>query len=98
MDRQLRAEIVAEVRKAMESLNERWVTADTLCEHVQVLTPRWLRDNGSAFDRTRAEWTDKDGNRHCSSWMYPLHKILNMVADGSITDLIVKQKEGWPNR
>lgn len=90
MDRLLRAEIIAEVRKSMEGLNERWVTADTLCGYVEVMTPRWLRDNGSALDRTRTEWTDRDGNRHCSSWIYPLHKILAMISDGRIKTLKVK--------
>ena len=34
MDKVLRAEIVAEVRKAMTTFTEKWVTAETLCEHI----------------------------------------------------------------
>ena len=42
MDRQLRAEIVAEVRKSMteilEVANERWLTGDELCEQFQMFS------------------------------------------------------------
>lgn len=86
MDRTLRQQIVAEVRKSLEAVNERYVTADTLCKHVEVLTPRWLKSHGHMLSRTRVEWTDEDGH-HCSSWMYPLNEILQMVQDGSIRRL-----------
>ena len=86
MDRQLRLQIVQEVRKSLEAVNERYVTADTLCKHVEVLTPRWLKNHGHMLSRTRVEWTDEDGH-HCSSWMYPLNEILQMVQDGSIRRL-----------
>lgn len=91
MDRQLRQEIRQEFRRAMEGLNERYVTAETLCEHIETLTPQWLKRNGSCFNRTRVEWTDKDGQRHdCGSWLYPLHEIIQMAQDGRIKELVVK--------
>lgn len=91
MDRQLRQEILTEFRRAMTGLNERYVTAETLCKHVESLTPQWLKVNGKAFDRTKVIWTDKDGVRHEKGpWLYPLHEIICMVQDGRIKDLVVK--------
>lgn len=92
MDRQLRQEIVSEVRnefrKAMEGLQERWVTADTLSQHIETLRPRWLEKYGHCFNRTRVEFTDKNG-RHTQSWLYPLNEIKQMVQDGRIKELTV---------
>ena len=91
MDRLLRQEIVQEFRRAMEGLNERYVTAETLCQHVETLTPQWLKANGSCFHRTKVIWTDKDGMRHEKGpWLYPLHEIVGMVRDGRIKELVVK--------
>ncbi len=92
MDARLRAEIVAEVRKAMLTFQEKWVTADILCEHVGTLTKRFLQDHGQMFNRTRVEWNEKDadGNmRHVVSreWLYPLHEIQDMIASGKIKEL-----------
>lgn len=94
MDKELRNEIrngvIAEIRRCMEGMNEKWVSAETLCEHVQGLRPRWLERHGMVFNRTRAEWTDGNGKRHAGSWMYPLHEIKQMVADGRIKELVVE--------
>lgn len=87
MDKILRAEIVAEVRKAMLTFQEKWVTADVLCEHVGTLTKRFLKDHGQMFNRTRVEWTDKNGVRHPQGWLYPLHEIQDMIASGKIKEL-----------
>lgn len=87
MDARLRAEIVAEVRKAMLTFQEKWVTADVLCDHVGTLTKRFLQDHGQMFNRTRVEWTDKNGVRHPQGWLYPLHEIQDMIASGKIKEL-----------
>ena len=92
MDKILRAEIVAEVRKAMLTFSEKWVTADVLCEHVGTLTKRFLQDHGQMFNRTRVEWNEKyaDGNvRHVVSreWLYPLHEIQEWIRTGKIKEL-----------
>lgn len=92
MDARLRAEILHEVRKAMQEVNERWVTADVLCEHVGTLTKRWLKDHGQMLDRTRVEWDEpgEDGKiKHVVSkeWIYPLHKIQMWIATGKIKEL-----------
>ena len=87
MDKQLRAEVIQTVANAMKTYNEKWVTADVLCEHVGTLTPRFLKDHGQMFNRTRVEWTDENGEEHFQGWLYPLHEILEMVADGRIKQL-----------
>jgi hypothetical protein len=87
MDKLLRIEIVNEVRKAMTTYSERWLTAEQICEHVGTLTPRWLKDHGQMLNRTRLEWTDTDGNRHAQAWLYPLHEIQEMILNGKIKEL-----------
>ena len=87
MDKLLRAEIVATVNNAMLTYAEKWVTAETLCEHVESLTTRFLKDHGELFPRTRVEWTDDDGIRHCQSWLYPLHRIQHWIETGKIKEL-----------
>lgn len=37
--------------------------------------------------RTPIEWTDKKGARHATSYLYPLHQIQAMMADGRIKEL-----------
>ena len=86
MDKQLRAEIVATVRQAMLTYNEKWVTAEVLCEHVSTLTPRWLKDHGQMLNRTRVEWDDEQGH-HAQSWLYPLHEIKEWIQNGKIKEL-----------
>ena len=92
MDSKLRAEIVATVKQAMTTYNEKWVTAEVLCEHVGTLTPRFMKDHGDLFKemRTRVEWTDADGERHAQAWLYPLYEIKEMVINGKIKDLKVE--------
>ena len=92
MDKVLRAEIVATVAQAMKTYNEKWVTAEVLCEHVGSLTTRWLKDHGDMFNRTRVEWDEEDENgqmRHVASreWLYPLHEIQDWIATGRIKEL-----------
>ena len=87
MDARLRAEVVATVSQAMKTYNEKWVTAEKVCEHVGTLTPRFLQDHGQMFNRTRVEWTDENGVDHIQGWLYPLHEILEMVKDGRIKEL-----------
>ena len=86
MDKVLRAEIVATVKQAMTTYNEKWVTDEVLCEHVGTLTKRWLRDHGQMFNRTRVEWDDDEGH-HVQAWLYPLHEIKQWIMDGRIKEL-----------
>lgn len=89
MDSRLRAEIVATVKQAMMGFNEKWVTAEVLCEHISTLTPRFLKDHGEMFNRTRVEWTDKNGVKHFQAWLYPLYEIKEMVINGKIKELTI---------
>jgi hypothetical protein len=89
---QLEAKVLATVWKAMTTINERWVTAEVLCQHVGTLTPRFLKDHGQMFNRTRVEWDEKDTNgntRHVVSreWVYPLNEIKQWIQDGRIKEL-----------
>ena len=89
MDRLLRNEIVAEVRKSMteilESANEKWLTGDELCEQFQMFSPGWLKAYGDRLPRQRAEVMD--GCTKVSRWAYPQHKIARMINDGTIKNL-----------
>ena len=89
MDSRLRAEIVATVRQAMTTFNEKWVTADVLCEHVGSLTPRFLKDRGQMFNRTRVEWDDETGHHVSKDWIYPLNEIKQWIMDGRIKELTI---------
>ena len=89
MDRLLRAEIVAEVRKSMteilEVANERWRTGDEVCEQCQMFSKGWLKAYGDRLPRQRAEVMD-DGLK-VSRWAYPQHRIARMIQEGSIKEL-----------
>ena len=91
MDRQLKAEVVATVKRAvaeaMEVYQERWITDNEMSEHISVMTQRWLRDHGAMLPRTPFEWPAKKGARHETSCLYPMHQIQAMIADGRIKEL-----------
>ena len=91
MDKQLRAEIVAEVKRGMEEClevaNERWLSADELCNQFQMFSPSWIKTYGHQLPRQRVEVTTQSG-RVSTRFAYPQHRIARMIADGSIKDLI----------
>lgn len=93
LDRQLRAEIIAEVskvtREAYETYNEKWLKASEVAEHISLMTERWLESHGEMLPRTPIEWDDKKGH-HVTSYMYPLHRLQAMIADGRIKELKAK--------
>jgi hypothetical protein len=90
MDRQLKAEIVATVKRsvaeAMEVYSERWITDKEMSQYISVMTQRWLRDHGDLLPRTQVEWEDSKGT-HATSYLYPLNQIQAMIADGRIKNL-----------
>ena len=90
MDRQLKTEIVATVKRsvaeAMEVYQERWITDKEMSQYISVMTQRWLRDHGDMLPRTQVEWEDSKGT-HATSYLYPLHQIQAMIADGRIKEL-----------
>lgn len=91
MDKQLRAEIVGEVRKAMteafELYGERWVTAEELCKQISCITKSWIRTYGHILPREQVIVTDSDNVPHHTGWCYPLHKILRMMESGQMKGL-----------
>ena len=91
MDKQTKVEIKVVVRdairEAMECYVERWLTDREMSQYISVMTQRWLRDHGDILPRTPIEWTDKKGARHTTSYLYPLHRIQAMMADGRIKEL-----------
>ena len=91
MDRQLRNEIVSNVRKivadAMEMYKERWVSGETLQQHCEIFTRSWLKAYGSSLPRTQAAVQVKDGSVKRTKWIYPLHRIIRMVENGEIKQL-----------
>lgn len=90
MDRQLRMDIVSEVRRSMSEIlevaGERWLTGDELCQQFQMFTPSWLKTYGQFLPRQRAE-VEVDGKRTVSRWAYPQHKIARMIENNEIKDL-----------
>ena len=87
----LEARILEVVFRAMRGMNERWVTDEELQAHVGTLTPRFLKDHGDMFNRTRVEWTDAEGERHTQAWLYPLYEIKEWIATGRIKQLEEKK-------
>lgn len=89
MDRILRAEIVAEVRRSvidlMETANEQWITGEELCKRFQMFSPGWLKAYGERLPRQRAEV--HDGGMKASRWAYPVHRIARMIKEGTIKEL-----------
>ena len=91
MDKQTKTEIKVVIREAiqeaMEVYEERWLTDVQIGEYIGVMTKRWLQDHGEMLPRTPICWTDKKGIIHTSSYLYPLHRIQAMMADGRIKEL-----------
>lgn len=91
MDRLLRKEICQEVKNslqvAMETYQERWVTADTLQKHIEIFTKPWLKAYGKYLPRTHATVTLPDGTIKRTKWIYPLHRLTRMVETGDIKKL-----------
>lgn len=95
MDRQLRADICNEVKasiaESMEVYKERWVSAETLRQHCEIFTKAWMKHYGKYLPRTQAIVTLQNGEQKATKWVYPLHKILAMLENGKIKQLISYQ-------
>lgn len=91
IDRALRNEIVAEVKKSiemsMETSHEVWLSGEELCKTFQMFNRDWLKRHGALLPRTRAEITDERGETHVTRWAYPRNRIQRMVAEGAIKRL-----------
>lgn len=80
MDKQLKLQILAEVRAAitttLESAEEKWLSAEELCKQFQCFSPGWLEDHGKTLPRTKVA--------HSNRWCYPMHKINRLLNEGKI--------------
>ena len=89
MDRMLRAEIIAEIRKtmteALEIANEQWLTGDELCRQFQMFNKDWLYRYGHLLPREHVVVADPDSNvSQATRWAYPQHKIARMLQEGQL--------------
>lgn len=94
MDKMLRAEIMGEVRRAMqeslEMYREEWVTDKELMKHVQCLNKTWFKTYGHTLPREQVVVTEKEsGKPHYTSWCYPLHKIQRMLSTGELKNITI---------
>ena len=93
MDRQLRQDIVAEVavavRETLARIEERWLTADELCQQFGMISKEWLKEYGETLPRQRFVVETLDGQKHKTRWGYPLHEINAGIADGRFQKLKV---------
>lgn len=91
LDKQTRDAIAMEagkaVREAMEIYDEKWLSAEQLCEHISMFTKDWLKHYGHTIPRDRLEVVDIDGTVRCSRWAYPLHRIQRMLKNQELKHL-----------
>lgn len=95
LDRQLKIEIMATVRRAMEEslegANEVWLSGKQLSEQFSMFTPNWLEEYGELLPRTQAIVTDSTGKSRATRWAYPRNKIQRMVREGHIKQFIYEK-------
>ena len=100
MDKILRAEIIATVRKTMtevlEGADEVWLKPKQLLEQFGMLSQEWLDTNGHLLPREYASVIWPDGEEKFTRWAYPKHKINRMIMNGELKGLIRTEKT--PNR
>lgn len=100
MDRLLRAEIIATVRKTMtevlEGADEVWLKPKQLLEQFGMLSQEWLDTNGHLLPREYASVIWPDGDEKFTRYAYPKHKINRMIMNGELKGLIRTEKT--PNR
>ena len=95
MDKLLRAEIVAEVKRSLAEVNEVyqevWLTKEQLCEMFPMFTPSWIKTFGekSAIPRERISVQSEDGSGVRSRYMYPKHKINRLIAEGYFRNIVI---------
>lgn len=90
MDKELRkmiAEAVSETivrvtTERYELYNERYLTAEQLCEQFGMFSKDWLARHGHLLPREHVVIEDTDGKKHGTRWAYPQHRIARMIQDG----------------
>ena len=93
MDKLLRAEIVAEVKRSMAEVNEvyqeEWLTKEQLCEQFPMFSPSWVKNFGEKIPRERARVTMEDGISMSTRYQYPKHKINKLIAEGYFRNIVI---------
>jgi hypothetical protein len=91
MDRMLRAEIIATVRQTvwevLEGADEVYLTPQQLAERISFLPLEWIRKNGELLPRECAI-VMVDGKPKKTNDGYPLHKIMHMIQEGKLKNLV----------
>jgi len=92
IDRQLRKDIAAEVavavRETLARMEEKWLTAEQVCEHFAI-AKEWLENYGETLPRETFIVETADGKKHVSRFKYPMHKINQWIEEGKMKKLKV---------
>ena len=101
LDKQTKSEIAQVVneaiQRAFEKADERWVSGKELSDKCQMFTPTWLKIHGHLLPRTQAVIVDENGKEHTTGWVYPLRKILHMIAENKMKFIIPNQRQDTSN-
>lgn len=88
MDAALKREIRDTVRSAIEDIKEmyeeRWVGGKELGQAITCFSPYWIKTYGHLLPRLAVEVEKEDGTKTRTGYVYPLHKILRMLAEGKL--------------
>ena len=91
LDKETRLAIAEAVKKAtievQEMYEERWLTAEQLCEEIPIFNQDWLKRHGDRLGRERVIWKDHDGVNHKLRFCYPLRRIQRLLATGELRQI-----------
>lgn len=101
LDKLTREAIAASVMKATREANELydevWLTGKQLSEQVGFFKKEWLKRYGDALGRIgcrkEVRVKDRNGVIHRTGWCYPKKKILRMIADGEMDELLMPAED-----
>lgn len=85
-EKAIEQKIIDVMERTLMGINDRYVTAEELCQHIGTLTPRFLADHGSMFDRKQLEWRDRDGHLHKQGWLYALNATKKRFLEGEFQE------------
>jgi len=98
IDNQTKKELMdmmsAALRELRRSQNERFVTAERLCEMFQIFSPSWLKTYGHLLPMGRAEVFDPaTGKTHYTSRGYNVVEIQRMMENDQMRLVMVPKEE-----
>lgn len=95
MDKEMQKELAemmgAAIAAATRAQNERYVTAERLCEMFQMFTKSRLKTWGSTLPRIRATFVSIDGETEQTGWAYNVAAIQKMI---DRNELVFVEKDG----